>query len=199
MVGGSGDLINATFPSLGADDLDSLELIEGAIYTPLNINAGYINRICLDMMPGEAKVYLSADKVLEVDHQEEFPAELLNTISVSGLPDHELSLKEGCPIILIRNLQGGPKNSLRNGTRMIVRCMMERVIDCEIAIGAHKGRRVFLPRIPMTDKSNEFPFTLVRRQFPVKLAFSLTINKARSIFFLFTQFNFDFVSGPGPD
>ena len=64
---------------------------------------------------------------------------------------------------------------------MIVIQMMERVIECEIAIGAQKGQRVFLPRIPMTDKSSEFPFTLVRRQFPVKLAFSLTINKVKRL------------------
>ena len=114
---------------------------------------------------------------MEDDHKEEFPTELLNTITVSGLPDHELKLKEGCPVILIRNLQGGPNNSLKNGTRMIVLKMMDRVLECEIAIGAQKGNRIFLPRIPMTDKSNEFPFTIVRRQFPVKLAFCLTINK----------------------
>ena len=132
-----------------------------------------------DQLPGESKVYLSADKIMEVDHKEEFPTELINTITVSGLPDHELELKEGCPVILIRNLQGGPNNSLKNGTRMIVIKMMERVLECELATGALKGKRVFLPRIPMTDKSNEFPFTIVRRQFPLKLAFCLTINKVK--------------------
>ena len=171
-----GDLIDAVFPTLGTDN----DLIDGAIYTPLNCNAAFINGLCLNRLPGESKVYLSADKIMEVDHQEEFPSELLNTITVSGLPDHELELKEECPVILIRNLQGGPNNSLKNGTRMTVVKMMDRVLECEIAIGAQKGKRVFLPRIPMTDKSNEFPFTLVRRQFPVKLAFCLTINKVKS-------------------
>jgi hypothetical protein len=60
---------------------------------------------------------------------------------------------------------------------MIVVKMMDRVLECEVAVGTQKGLRVFLPRIPMHDKSNELPFTIVRRQFPVRLAFCLTINK----------------------
>ena len=76
-------------------------------------------------------------------------------------------------------LSGGPESSLRNGTRMIVKKMMDRVLECEVAIGSKKGLRIFLPRIPMHDKSNELPFTIVRRQFPVRLAFCLTINKGQ--------------------
>ena len=72
---------------------------------------------------------------------------------------------------------GGLKNSLRNGTRMKVIKMMDRVLECQVVVGTQKGLRVFLPRIPMHDRSEEFPFTIVRRQFPVRLAFCLTINK----------------------
>ena len=74
-------------------------------------------------------------------------------------------------------ISGGPKSSLRNGTRMVVVKMMDRVLECEVAVGTQRGLRVFLPRIPMHDKSNELPFTIVRRQFPVRLAFCPTINK----------------------
>ena len=48
-----------------------------------------------------------------------------------------------------------------------------------MAVGTDKGTRVFLPRIPIYDRSNEFPFTLVRRQFPIRLAFTVTINKGQ--------------------
>ena len=51
---------------------------------------------------------------------------------------------------------------------MIVVKMMDRVLECEVAFGTQKGLRVFLPRIPMHDKSNELPFTIVRRQFPAR-------------------------------
>ena len=87
-----------------------------------------------------------------------------------------------CNLSLLVLISGGPKSSLRNGTRMVVVKMMDRVLECEVAVGTQRGLRVFLPRIPMHDKSNELPFTIVRRQFPVRLAFCLTINKV--IFFI---------------
>ena len=56
---------------------------------------------------------------------------------------------------------------------------MERIVECQVAVGVNKGKSVFLPRIPIYDRSNEFPFTLVRRQFPLKLSFAVTINKGQ--------------------
>ena len=81
--------------------------------------------------------------------------------------------------MLLRNLQAGPNISLRNGTRMIVIQMMERALEVEVAVGINRGLRLFLPRVPQYDKSGDYPFTLVRRQFPVRLAFSVTINKGQ--------------------
>ena len=75
--------------------------------------------------------------------------------------------------------------------------MMDRVLECQVVVGTQKGFRVFLPRIPMHDRSEEFPFTIVRRQFPVRLAFCLTINKvgkAKS----FTQIT-EIISGSGSE
>ena len=166
------DLIWKVFPNLGLPITESSAFIEGSIYTPLNNDAKDINHLCLKDFPGQVRTYLSADSILEDDHKELVPQEFLNTITSSGMADHELCLKIGCPVILLRNLQGGPNNSLRNGTRMIVQKMMDRVVECEVAVGAKKGLRVFLPRIPMHDRSNEFPFTIVRRQFPIRLAFN---------------------------
>jgi ATP-dependent DNA helicase PIF1 len=152
-------------------------LIDGAIYTPLNADVKDVNEICMKKLPGKSKMYLSADSILENDHQEAIPTEYLNSLSVSGLPDHQLELKVGAPVMLLRNLQGGQNNSLRNGTRMIVVNMMDRCLECEVATGSMKGLRVYLPRIPHHDSTNDFPFTIVRRQFPVRPAFCITINK----------------------
>jgi ATP-dependent DNA helicase PIF1 len=104
--------------------------------------------------------------------------EFLNSLTPSGLPPHILKLKLGCPIILLRNLD--PSNGLCNGTRLICRAFQNNAIDAEIAVGQHAGRRIFLPRIPMCPSDDEmFSFKLVRKQFPVRLSFSMTINKAQ--------------------
>ena len=81
--------------------------------------------------------------------------------------------------MLLRNLQAGPDRTLKNGTRMVVLQMMDKVIECQIAVGTNKGENIFLPRIPHYDRSGEFPFTFIRRQFPIRLAFAVTINKGQ--------------------
>ena len=86
----------------------------------------------------------------------------------SGISEHQLSLKVGAPIMLLGNLQAGPNISLRNGTRMTILQLMERALEVEVAVGMNQGLQLFLPRVPQYDKSGDFPFTLVRRQFPVR-------------------------------
>ncbi len=79
-------------------------------------------------------------------------------------------------MILLRNMSGG----LANGIRLIVVKLMQHIIDAEIATGPDKGRRVFIPRLSITPSDTErMPFTLRRRQFPLRPAFAMTINKAQ--------------------
>ncbi len=93
-----------------------------------------------------------------------------------GVPPHTLTLQEGYPVILLRNMPGG----LANGTRLIVVKLMQHIIDAEIATGPDKGRRVFIPRLSITPSDTErMPFTLRRRQFPLRPAFAMIINKAQ--------------------
>ncbi len=78
-------------------------------------------------------------------------------------------------MILLRNMSGG----LTNGTRLIVVKLMQHIIDVEIATGPDKGRCVFIPRLSITPSDTErMPFTLRQRQFPLRPAFAMTINKA---------------------
>jgi ATP-dependent DNA helicase PIF1 len=95
---------------------------------------------------------------------------------MSGVPPHTLTLQEGCSVILLRNMPGG----LTNGIQLIVVKLMQHIIDVEIATGLDKGRHVFIPRLNITPSDMErMPFTLHRRQFPLRPAFAMTINKAQ--------------------
>jgi ATP-dependent DNA helicase PIF1 len=55
--------------------------------------------------------------------------------------------------------------------------MMKNIIESAILNEIIKGEDVLLPRIPMIPTNMSFEFK--RLQFPVRLAFTMTINKAQ--------------------
>ncbi|KAJ9558517.1 hypothetical protein OSB04_013131 [Centaurea solstitialis] len=170
-------LIDAIFPSIQINGADSEYIISRAILSTKNHLVDEINDELIKRFNGEEKIYYSFDEA-EDDSNNFYPIELLNSLTVSGLPPHRLHLKVGCPIILLRNLD--PNNGLCNGTRLICRGFQQNVIDAEVAVGQYAGKRVFLPRIPLCpSEDGMFPFKLKRKQFPVRLSFAMTINKAQ--------------------
>lgn len=67
-----------------------------------------------------------------------------------------------------------------NGARLICRDFKDHVICAEIAVGDHKGDMVFIPRIPLQPSDQQkFPVQFTRTQYPIKLCFAMTINKAQ--------------------
>jgi len=106
-----------------------------------------------------------------------YSVEFLNTLQFSGIATHELELKVGVPILLLRNLN--QSIGLCNGTRLIVKRLSQRVIEAEIITGNNVDKRVFIPRIIMSPFGTNWPFVLHHRQFPVRVAFAITINKSQ--------------------
>lgn len=154
------------------------------ILAPRNSDVDEINREILARMTGDERTYFSADKVIHEQGSDgndanNYPIEFLRTLCASGLPSGELSLKIGCSLILLRNLD--PSHGLCNGTRMVLLRMSERVLDVKILGGDHNGQTAFIPRISLipSSKTADLNFILKRRQFPVRLAFAMTINKAQ--------------------
>jgi len=95
---------------------------------------------------------------------------------MSGVPPHTLTLQEGYSVILLQNMSGG----LANGIQLIVVKLMQHIIDAEIATRPDKGKRVFIPCLNITPSDTKrMPFTLRRRQFPLRPVFAITINKAQ--------------------
>ncbi|XP_073129676.1 uncharacterized protein [Henckelia pumila] len=158
-------LIDSVFPNMTDHVHDANYMIDRAIITTKNVDVDEINEILIFNFPGEEKVYTSWDSV-EDDNNNLFQEEFLNSLCPSGLPPHQITLKVGCPIMLLRNVT--PELGLCNGTRLICRNLGRNFIDAEIITGPHKGTRYFLHRMPMKSEENSgLPFELTRRQYPV--------------------------------
>ncbi|GFN83216.1 pif1 helicase [Plakobranchus ocellatus] len=73
--------------------------------------------------------------------------------------------KKNSIVMLPRNLD--PTNDHCDGTRYIIQCLHQHVIDAVIACGPHAEIRIFIPRIPIIPAENAFPFHMKRIQFPL--------------------------------
>ncbi|XP_057800410.1 uncharacterized protein LOC131015913 [Salvia miltiorrhiza] len=132
-----------------------------AILAPTNDMVDSINEYVMSLMPAKERVYLISVNICkddgEVDLDDEvFSVEYLNTIKCSGLPSHEIKLKEGCIIMLLRNI--GPSNELCNGTRMIVTKLGARVIEAKLISGNNAGKKFPIARMVMSPSDfTKFP------------------------------------------
>jgi hypothetical protein len=166
-------------PTQLLDEGVSEQISNRAILCPKNDDCRMINNNIVSKMPGILKVYKSIDTMDSEDPEEiaNYPAEILNTFDVSGLPPHQLNLKVGAIVILLKNIDS--RHGLCNGTRLLIKNLTDNVIVATIATGKHKDRTVFIPRMSMSPTDSDLPFKLKRLQFPVILAFAMTINKSQ--------------------
>jgi hypothetical protein len=169
---------DSIFPSFESNYLNVDYFTSRAILTPLHTGVKFINDFLYNKLPASnEKIYYSEDTLLDDDDVDYYPVEVLNSLDIGNMPPHELRVKVGCPLMLLRNLD--PKNGLCNGTRLICRSFSQNVIKVDIVSGSHKGLPTLIPRIKLSPNQTAFPVPFIRKQFPVTLAFGLTINKAQ--------------------
>jgi ATP-dependent DNA helicase PIF1 len=104
----------------------------------------------MDKLSSEEMVYMSCDMVCtaSIDGSDElYPTEFLNTLKFSGIPDHELRLKVGLPVMLLRNIN--ETAGLYNGIRMTITQCGNKYIEVQIITRIHVGDKVCIPRIIM--------------------------------------------------
>ncbi|KAH9173794.1 hypothetical protein AeNC1_017706 [Aphanomyces euteiches] len=144
-----------------------------------------LNDMVFDMLPGETISFYSADSIADTGDEEEseqlalnYPVEFLNTLDINGIPHHCLKLKIGVSVMLLRNLN--PSEGLCNGTRIILTGLHENVLRGRVMSKGFSSQEVLIPRINLiADEGKEWPFRLRRRQFPVRVAFAMTIHKSQ--------------------
>ncbi|KAA6369543.1 MAG: putative PIF1 helicase [Streblomastix strix] len=130
-------------------------------------------------MEGQSRLFESVDilKSESADDQGRFTDEFMHSITPSGLPPHRLILKIGAIVMLLRNID--VKRGLCNGTRLAVVGFNTHYLKLQGIVGKFQGKQFFLPRLDLEPTNANQLFQMTRRQFPIRLAFAMTINKSQ--------------------
>lgn len=154
-------------------------ITERAIIAPTNFEVNLINQICLDRLPGKEITLLSMDQNENASEftSEPIPIDLLYSLNEGGMPPHELKLKIGAPVTLLRNMT--PSEGHCNGTRYIVTRINRTNLQLKVASGKRKGELYTVPRIKFLSDDEDNNISFSRKQFPVKLSFAFTAHKAQ--------------------
>ena len=98
--------------------------------------------------------------------------ENLRELNPNGFPPSSLPVAVGASVVLLRNMD--PDGGHVNGTRYTVRSFSRRLLTLRRA----DGTLFYVPRIKFVTQPN-YAISFSRVQFPVKLAYAITANKAQ--------------------
>lgn len=109
---------------------------------------------CCQVKQDHISVQIATVKSDNEEERQNYPVDF-----PSGMPPHVLNLKVGCHFAMHAFTQ-----KLYPGTAFQ---------------GQNSGNHVLIPRIKLAPSNANFPFTLQHYQFPLRLAYSITINKSQ--------------------
>jgi len=157
--------------------VDATFMAARAILAPKNDHVDAVNNAMINRLPGSPTVLLATDELAPDMDPNTYPPEWLHNQRGSGLPPYRLLIKKGAIVMLLRNLDSS--RGLCNGTRLKIAAFSSLVLQCVILTGPCSGEEVLIRRTRITPTAENLPSGLQRTQFPVQLAYSLSINKAQ--------------------
>ncbi|KEH24133.1 PIF1-like helicase [Medicago truncatula] len=125
---------------------------ERGILSPTLDSVEHVNEYMMSLIPGEEKEYLNSDFVCRSGENSDS----------SGIPNHRLKLKVGCPVMLMRNIDQA--NGLCNGTRLTVTHLGKSTIAATVITGKRAGTKVFIPRMNLIPSDPGLPFKFIQGQ-----------------------------------
>jgi hypothetical protein len=176
-------LINSIYPGIHTPNHPDQYFSERIILSSMNKKVNELNATVLAKFPGPVRLFPSVDfiphseRLGEDDPLLNYPVEYLNEVNCGTLPLAKLELKMGCPVMVLKNLDAA--NGVCNGSRGILTRYSNRVLEVKLLTGEHAGETVFIPRVLNEPSEDENAFKFKRRQFPIRVCFSMTINKSQ--------------------
>ena len=155
---------------------------------PINDNVDAANDLILSRLLGESRTYQSMDKVLQnsplatlTDVGVATRLEYVHTLRPGNLPPHNLTLKIGSIVMLTRNLS--IREGLVNGIRLQILRMFEQIIECLILTGPNAKKKTLIASVRFEHglKKSDRGVAFSRMQFPLRMAFAISINKAQGL------------------
>jgi ATP-dependent DNA helicase PIF1 len=193
------ELINKVFPAkdltgvhrdlvlMDNDPRKTPKWLRSAIVAPLNASVDQINNKILAKLPGKIHIYnavnTAVDDMVDPNGRTGIDAteEAMARVNVTCLPQHQLLLKVGAKVIMTKNID--QRYRCCNGTPAIVRQCNEDVITVQrIEDNGRLGDLVDVVRSQTPHKPGlrtKSTLEFVRTQFPLRLAFAMTIHKAQ--------------------
>jgi hypothetical protein len=176
-------LIDTIYPDIHIPGHSDQYFSERIILSSMNKKVNQLNETILTRFPSQARLFPSIDFIPNSERAGEndpllnYPVEYLHEINSGSLPLAKLELKIGCPVMILKNLDAA--NGVCNGSRGILTRHSNRVLEVRLLTGEHAGQTVFIPRVASQPGENENAFMFTRRQFPIRVCFSMTINKSQ--------------------
>ncbi|KAL4127222.1 hypothetical protein QTP88_011412 [Uroleucon formosanum] len=127
-------LIENVFPNISENYKNYAWLSQQAILAAKNNDVHALNFTIQSKIAGDLVTYKSVDSITNPDDVVNYPTEFLNSLEIPGFPPHNLQLKVGTVIMILRNLNP-PR--LCNGTRLSVKRLMPNLIEATIINGKY--------------------------------------------------------------
>ena len=174
-------IIESTYPNILENINDLNYFQERAILAPTLLNVDIVNEYMLSMISRKERIYLSSNSVCRADANIDsmddlYTTEYLNSIRMSGLPNHVLKLKVSAPVMLLRNIKS---LGLCNSIRLIISQLGKHVLEAKVISGSNVGQKIIIPKMVITPSDVRLSFKLRSKQFSLAVYFAMTINKSQ--------------------
>ena len=188
------DLIDIIYSDFHIRTFSNQYFSERAILIVVNIDVLHINDVCIDKFRKSLQLKHNVNILVDSNLKKKFDDECFHRYNEISFSFHTLRLKIDMFIMIFRNL----KSSIKcNDIRTRITRINQHVLEIEIVDDKKKNFKIVISRISLQSKNDEFNKNrraivfcqFIKRQFSIRFAFAMTINKSQKQFLKYVDVN----------